>query len=42
MGWGRNLFDTLGRMDVVIKLPPEPRTYELAIDWRDHDHRGSG
>jgi hypothetical protein len=39
---GRNLHFDPDRLYVVLKLAPEPRTYQVAIGWRDHSDRGNG
>lgn len=40
VGRGRSVFYNPDRVYMVIKLPPEPRTYKLAIGWRDRNNRG--
>jgi hypothetical protein len=42
IGQGRNLFYDPDRLYVVLKLAPEPHTYQVAIGWRDHSDRGNG
>jgi hypothetical protein len=42
VGQGHNTFYAPDRAYVLIKLPPEPRTFKVVIGWRDHDNRGSG
>ncbi len=41
VGRGRSAFYNPDRVYMVIKLPPEPRTYKLAIGWRDRNNRGT-
>jgi hypothetical protein len=40
IGQGRNRIYDPDRLFVVLKLPPEPRTYKVAIGWRDRNGRG--
>jgi hypothetical protein len=42
VGQGRNAFYNPDRVYMVIKLPPEPRTFKLVIGWKDRDDRGTG
>lgn len=42
VGRGRSFFCNPDRLHMLIKLPPEPRTFKLVIGWRDHDNRGNG
>jgi hypothetical protein len=42
IGQGRNLYYDPDRLYVVLKLAPTPRTYQVAIGWRDHSDRGNG
>jgi hypothetical protein len=42
VGQGRSPFNNPDRVYVVIKLPPEPRTYKLVLGWRDRNDRGDG
>lgn len=39
IGQGRNRIYDPDRLFVVLKLAPEPRTYKVAIGWRDRDRR---
>lgn len=41
VGRGHRLFYNPDRVYIVIKLPPEPRTFKLVIGWEDHDNRGT-
>jgi hypothetical protein len=41
IGQGRNLFYDPDRLIVVLRLAPQPRTYQVAIGWRDHSDRGT-
>jgi hypothetical protein len=40
IGQGRERFYNPDRLFVVLKLAPEPRTYKVAIGWRDRNRRG--
>jgi hypothetical protein len=40
IGQGRNRIYDPDRLFVVLKLAPEPRTYKVAIGWRDRNGRG--
>jgi hypothetical protein len=40
IGQGRNRLYDPDRLYVVLKLAPEPRTYKVAIGWRDRNGRG--
>jgi hypothetical protein len=42
VGRGRSRFYDPDRVYLLLKLPPEPRTFKLVIGWRDHDNRGDG
>jgi hypothetical protein len=42
VGQGHNTLDDPDRLYVLLKLPPEPRTFKVVIGWRDHDNRGNG
>jgi hypothetical protein len=39
IGQGVNPFYDADRLFVVLKLAPEPRTYKVAIGWRERDQR---
>ena len=39
IGQGRNLSNDPDRLYVILKLAPEPRTYQVAIGWRDRRDR---
>jgi hypothetical protein len=39
IGQGRNRIYDPDRLFVVLRLAPEPRTYKVAIGWRDRDRR---
>jgi hypothetical protein len=41
IGRGHNPFYNPDRVYVVLRLPPEPRTYKLVIGWRDRNNRGT-
>jgi hypothetical protein len=40
IGRGRDRFYRPDRVYVVLQLPAEPRTFKVAIGWRDHSDRG--
>jgi hypothetical protein len=40
IGQGRNRVYDPDRLFVILKLAPEPRTYQVAIGWRDRNGRG--
>jgi hypothetical protein len=40
IGQGRNRIYDPDRLFVVLKLAPQPRTYKVAIGWRDRNGRG--
>jgi hypothetical protein len=40
IGQGRSRLYDADRLFVVLKLPPEPRTYKVAIGWRNRNGRG--
>lgn len=42
VGRGRSFFCNPDRLHMLIKLPPEPRTFKLVIGWHDHANRGDG
>jgi hypothetical protein len=42
IGQGRSPFQDPDRLYVLLKLAPQPRTYQVAIGWRDHNDRGNG
>jgi hypothetical protein len=42
IGQGRSRFYDPDRLFVVLKLAPDPRTYQVVIGWRDHNNRGDG
>jgi hypothetical protein len=41
VGRGSDIFYRPDRVYVVLKLPPEARTYKLVIGWRNHRNWGS-
>jgi hypothetical protein len=41
IGRGHSRFYTPDRVYVMLKLPAEPRTFEVVIGWRDHSDRGT-
>ncbi len=42
IGQGRSRIYYPDRVYIVLKLATEPRTYKVAIGWRDHSDRGTG
>jgi hypothetical protein len=42
IGQGRSRLYNPDRVYIVLKLAAEPRTYKVAIGWRDHSDRGTG
>jgi len=42
VGRGRSVFEDPDRVYMVLKLPPEPRTFRVVIGWRDHRRGGGG
>jgi hypothetical protein len=42
IGQGRHRIYNADRLYIVLKLAAEPRTYKVAIGWRDHSDRGDG
>jgi hypothetical protein len=42
IGQGRDVLNTADRLYMILKLTPEPRTYQVAIGWRNHIDRGNG
>jgi hypothetical protein len=41
VGQGRHRIYNPDRVYIVLKLPAEPRTYKVAIGWRDYSDRGT-
>jgi hypothetical protein len=41
-GQGRHRVYDADRLYVILKLAPEPRTYQVVIGWRDFSDRGNG
>jgi hypothetical protein len=42
IGQGRNPFHDADRLYVLLKLAPEPHTYQVALGWRNRNDRGNG
>ena len=42
IGQGRHRIYNPDRVYVVLRLASEPRTYKVAVGWRDHNDRGTG
>jgi hypothetical protein len=40
VGQGYDRYYAPDRLYVLLKLPPEPRTFKVVVGWRDHDNRG--
>jgi hypothetical protein len=42
IGQARNHTNDADRLYIILKLAPEPYTYQVAIGWRDRRERGRG